>query len=51
MWVFGFGKGSTHHGHYRIIPGEELTYDYKFPKEDSKIPCNCGSKRCRKTMN
>lgn len=35
----------------RIIPGEELTYDYKFPKEEAKIPCNCGSKRCRKTMN
>ena len=35
----------------RIVPGEELTYDYKFPLEDAKIPCNCGSKRCRKTMN
>ena len=35
----------------RIVPGEELTYDYKFPLEDAKIPCNCGTRRCRKTMN
>ncbi|XP_028401347.1 histone-lysine N-methyltransferase 2A-like [Dendronephthya gigantea] len=31
--------------------GEELTYDYKFPLEDEKIPCSCGSKKCRKYMN
>ena len=37
--------------HLRIVPGEELTYDYKFPLEDAKIPCNCGTRRCRKTMN
>ena len=36
---------------HRIVPGEELTYDYKFPIEDAKIPCNCGSRRCRKTLN
>ena len=24
--------------------GEELTYDYKFPIEDEKIPCLCGAK-------
>ena len=35
----------------RIVPGEELTYDYKFPIEEAKIPCNCGSRRCRKTLN
>ena len=40
---------SSHH--CRIVPGEELTYDYKFPLEEAKIPCNCGTKRCRKTMN
>lgn len=38
---------------YRIVPGEELTYDYKFPIEDAsaKIPCNCGAPQCRGTMN
>lgn len=28
-----------------INAGEELTYDYKFPVEEVKIPCNCGSNR------
>ena len=36
----------------RIIRGEELCYDYKFEfEEDSKIPCLCGAKNCRKWMN
>ncbi|KAH9509220.1 hypothetical protein Btru_046482 [Bulinus truncatus] len=34
-----------------IKRGEELTYDYKFPIEEVKIPCSCGSKRCRKYLN
>ncbi|OMO94655.1 hypothetical protein COLO4_16220 [Corchorus olitorius] len=28
-----------------ITAGEELTYNYKFPLEEKKIPCNCGSKK------
>ncbi|XP_068215279.1 histone-lysine N-methyltransferase 2A-like [Palaemon carinicauda] len=35
----------------RIMRGEELTYDYKFPIEDDKIPCTCGTRRCRKYLN
>lgn len=31
--------------------GEEITYDYKFPLEDEKIPCLCGSPICRKFLN
>ncbi|KAJ3693076.1 hypothetical protein LUZ60_012171 [Juncus effusus] len=34
-----------------IKAGEELTYNYKFPLEEQKIPCNCGAKRCRGSMN
>ncbi|XP_046572748.1 LOW QUALITY PROTEIN: uncharacterized protein LOC124280812 [Haliotis rubra] len=34
-----------------ISKGEELTYDYKFPIEEVKIPCSCGSKKCRKYLN
>eukprot|EP00106_Octopus_bimaculoides_P022470 XP_014789912.1 PREDICTED: uncharacterized protein LOC106883428 isoform X2 [Octopus bimaculoides] len=34
-----------------IKRGEELTYDYKFPIEDIKIACTCGSRRCRKYLN
>lgn len=35
----------------RIQRGEELTYDYKFPLEDVKIRCTCGSRKCRKYLN
>ncbi|GAB0200444.1 histone-lysine N-methyltransferase 2A [Grus japonensis] len=37
----------------RILRGEELTYDYKFPIEEpaAKLPCNCGAKRCRRYLN
>ena len=34
-----------------IAYGEEITYDYKFPIEDEKILCLCGSKSCRKYLN
>nr|XP_043607818.1 histone-lysine N-methyltransferase ATXR7 [Erigeron canadensis] len=34
-----------------IVSGEEITYNYKFPLEEKKIPCNCGSRRCRGSMN
>ncbi|KAH8850019.1 Histone-lysine N-methyltransferase 2A [Schistosoma japonicum] len=35
----------------KIYPGEELTYDYRFPKESDKLLCNCGSYTCRKYLN
>lgn len=35
-----------------IEPGEEIVFDYKFPLEDGeKIPCYCGSIKCRRFMN
>jgi histone-lysine N-methyltransferase SETD1 len=34
-----------------IEPGEEIVYDYKFPEEDIKLPCYCGSKKCRNFLN
>jgi SET domain-containing protein len=34
-----------------ISKGEELTYDYKFPKEDVKLECLCKSNKCRKYLN
>lgn len=30
---------------------EEITYDYKFPLEEEKIPCLCGAQGCRGTLN
>ncbi|KAF0979969.1 hypothetical protein FDP41_001122 [Naegleria fowleri] len=35
----------------RIEIGEEITYDYKFPLEENKIPCHCGSAKCKKWLN
>ncbi|XP_049793284.1 histone-lysine N-methyltransferase SETD1B [Schistocerca nitens] len=35
----------------QINVNEEITYDYKFPIEDVKIPCLCGNVQCRGTLN
>ncbi|KAJ3332740.1 U3 snoRNP protein [Blyttiomyces sp. JEL0837] len=34
-----------------IEEGEEITYDYKFPIEEEKIPCYCGASMCRGYLN
>ncbi|EJD51992.1 histone methyltransferase [Auricularia subglabra TFB-10046 SS5] len=31
--------------------GDELTYDYHFPREEAKIPCLCGAAKCRGFLN
>lgn len=38
---------------YEILPGQELTYDYRFKEEaaESKIACQCGAPNCRGFMN
>lgn len=34
-----------------ISINEEITYDYKFPIEETKIPCLCGAESCRGSLN
>jgi len=34
-----------------IEAGEEVSYDYKFPIEDTKIACHCGAVNCVGSMN
>lgn len=37
-----------------VAMGEELSYDYKFPletDEESRVPCFCGSEKCRGFIN
>lgn len=35
----------------RIQPGEELFSDYAFKRDLPKVPCRCGSPKCRGMMN
>lgn len=35
----------------RIRRGEELTIDYHFSRRTVRIPCKCGSLKCRGTIN
>jgi len=35
----------------RVHAGEELTVDYRFRRNAISVPCNCGSPRCRRTIN
>jgi uncharacterized protein len=34
-----------------IAPGEELTIDYNFGWDEELVPCVCGTKNCRGTIN
>ena len=34
-----------------IYAGEELTVDYRFPKDVERVRCQCGSPRCRGAIN
>jgi SET domain-containing protein len=34
-----------------ILPGEELTVDYRFSDKLDPVPCRCGSRGCRGTIN
>jgi SET domain-containing protein len=50
-------RSTIHKGHILywskrdIAPGEELTVDYLFSKKIDRIPCYCGAKACRGTIN
>ncbi len=35
----------------RLVRGEELLLDYAFGSDTARIPCHCGSPRCRGTIN
>ena len=35
----------------RIKKGEELTVDYRFAHDVDRVPCSCGSPKCRGTIN
>ena len=35
----------------KISVGEELTVDYHFSRKIEDVPCSCGARRCRGTIN
>lgn len=48
-WIF---KGHILYMSKRLIhPGEELTVDYLFSDKIEKVPCWCGARTCRGTIN
>jgi SET domain-containing protein len=48
-WIY---KGHILYMSKRVIePEEELTVDYHFSKNIERIPCYCGSPKCRGTIN
>ncbi|KAJ2747272.1 histone methyltransferase set1 [Coemansia sp. BCRC 34301] len=49
--VAGGTKRIVIYASHDIQVGEEVTYDYKFPPEEVKIPCLCGSVNCRGYLN
>jgi uncharacterized protein len=42
--VFFFSRRTIH-------AGEELTLDYRFPRDGERVKCRCGSPKCRGTIN
>ncbi|MGC3956540.1 MAG: SET domain-containing protein-lysine N-methyltransferase [Verrucomicrobiota bacterium] len=51
MWTW-IVKGHILYMSNRVIePGEELTLDYHFAKDVETVPCKCGAKSCRGTIN
>ena len=47
----GFKKKIVFYAKHEMKATEEITYDYKFPIEEKKIPCLCKAPNCRSTFN
>lgn len=45
------GKRIYYYSRRAIRRGEELTIDYNFDPDANPVPCRCGSKMCRGTIN
>ncbi|KNZ47308.1 histone-lysine N-methyltransferase SETD1 [Puccinia sorghi] len=45
-----YAKVTSQFVFFYVELGDEVTYDYHFPKEEVKIPCLCGSVKCKGTL-
>ena len=51
LYAWNFQKHILYMSKRVIQKGEELTMDYRFDKNVGKVPCLCGSRNCRGTIN
>jgi SET domain-containing protein len=51
LYAWNFKKHILYMSKRVIQPGEELTVDYRFDKRVEKVPCLCGARNCRGTIN
>ncbi len=51
LWTWIFKGHILYMSSRAIAAGEELTVDYRFPKDVEKITCTCGTGLCRGTIN
>jgi SET domain-containing protein len=51
LYAWNFHRHILYMSKVEIRPGEELTVDYRFDKRIGRVPCHCGSSKCRGTIN
>jgi SET domain-containing protein len=51
LYAWNFKKHILYMSKRVIQRGEELTVDYRFSKDVERVPCLCGAKACRGTIN
>ena len=52
LYAWNFKKHILYMSKRIIKPGEELTIDHRFDKKKvERVPCLCGAKNCRGTIN
>jgi SET domain-containing protein len=51
LYSWNFKKHILYMSKRVIQRGEELTVDYRFSKDVERVPCLCGAKTCRGTIN
>jgi uncharacterized protein len=51
LYAWNFKGHILYMSRRRIRRGEELTVDYRFSKKIERVPCCCGSAKCRGAIN
>ena len=51
LYAWNFKRHILYMSKRIILPGEELTVDYRFAENIDKVRCRCGAPKCRGTIN